>query len=372
MLIRLLWEIVETSLPVCEHHEVRSFVGSDLIEQNFELRNEINSFLDVIEGSSAFTNGFQVKLTCAPSIDSGTEQVIKRFVCAYENEESTRKIASCFEEEIGTDPRGNRPNDSTAQTSSLKELVPTIREAGFNPTDSYAFKDSIFTNVLHPYNPTGDCKREAPRGDPIQVIEHGDDKTKSSTRSVVPKVGKLNRCKLSVKEHSGSVSRHQTPDTSSASPRSTLSATSSASISPRSLPDAKLSPNSNGSAVPSENESWSGQPVFRERLTPCAKALLKKSSPQLCFKKEQNSPHNLEGKQLLTLPRLNTTTINGHLARTPTQNINSVPRPNPLDFKQDPFITGLHRFNSAQKFRQMVLQTRQQLTGKRSSEDEHT
>ncbi|KAF5394803.1 hypothetical protein PHET_10128 [Paragonimus heterotremus] len=125
MLIRLLWEIVETSLPVCEHHEVRLFVGPDLIEQNFEMRNEINSFLDVIEGSSAFTNGFQVKLARAPLIDLGTEQIIKSFVCAYENEESTRKIL--FEEEFETDPRGNRPNDLTAQTSSLKELVPTLR-----------------------------------------------------------------------------------------------------------------------------------------------------------------------------------------------------------------------------------------------------
>ncbi|KAF5404809.1 hypothetical protein PHET_01612, partial [Paragonimus heterotremus] len=236
-------------------------------------------------------------------------------------------------------------------------------------------QDSIFTNVLHPYNPTGDCKQEAPRGDPIQVIEHGDARTKSSTRSVGPKVGKLNRCKLSAKGHSGSVSRHQTPDTSSTSPRSTLSATSSASISPRSLPDAKLSPNSNGSAVPSESESWSGQPVFRERLTPCAKALLKKSSAQLGFRREQNSPQNLEDKQLLTLPRLNTATttiINGNLARTPTQNTGGASRPNLLDFNHEPFITGLHRFNSAQKFRQMVLQTRQKLTQKRSTEDEHT
>ncbi|KAF6773181.1 hypothetical protein AHF37_07233, partial [Paragonimus kellicotti] len=129
------------------------------------------------------------------------------------------------------DPRENHPNGSTAQSSSLKELVRTIRnllleEATKLEKYLQELQNSIFTNVVHPYNPTGDCKREAPHGDPIQVIEHGDAKTKSSTRSVVPKVGKLNRCKQSAKEHSGSVSRHQTPDTSSTSPRSTLSATS--------------------------------------------------------------------------------------------------------------------------------------------------
>ncbi|KAA3673887.1 uncharacterized protein DEA37_0014939, partial [Paragonimus westermani] len=280
------------------------------------------------------------------------------------------------------DLRKNCLDVLTTQTNSLKELVPTIRnllleEATTLEKYLQEIQESIFTNVLHPYNPTGDCKREAPRSDPIQVIEYGEAKTKPSTRSVVPKIGKLNRCKLSAKEHSGSVSRHQTPDTSSTSPRSSLSATSSASISPRSLPDAKLSPNSNGSTTPSESENWSGHPVIRERLTPCAKALLKKSSHRLVFKGEHDraSPQNLEGKHLLTLPRLNTTTtttVNGHLIRIPAQNMTSAPRPNTIEFKQEPVITGLHRFNSAQKFRQMVLQTRQQLTKNRITEDEHT
>ncbi|KAF8571762.1 hypothetical protein P879_01046 [Paragonimus westermani] len=286
-----------------------------------------------------------------------------------------------IEEATPAELRKNCTDVLTTQTNSLKELVPTIRnllveEATMLEKYLQEIQDSIFTNVLHPYNPTGDCKREAPRDDPIQVIEHGDAKTKSSTRSVVSKIGKLNRCKLSAKGHSGSVSRHQTPDTSSTSPRSSLSATSSASISPRSLTDAKLSPNSNGSKVSSESENWSGHPVVRERLTPCAKALLKTSSHRLGFKGEHDraSPQNLEDKHLLTLPRLNTTTTTakGHLVRTPTQNITSASHPNTIEFKQESFITGLHRFNSAQKFRQMVLQTRQQLTRKRITEDEHT
>lgn len=38
---KLIWELIQKDVPIAEHFELRSILGSDLIDQSLEIKNEV-------------------------------------------------------------------------------------------------------------------------------------------------------------------------------------------------------------------------------------------------------------------------------------------------------------------------------------------
>ncbi|TGZ69243.1 hypothetical protein CRM22_003836 [Opisthorchis felineus] len=345
----LFWELVESRLHSSDHYEARLMVGNDLIEQTYELKTEIVSFIALMKDGRVVNQAFQVSFPKFSRV-AGTESLLDKFICFYQKEHyfhSERRRddnddSSCVAEDsliILSETRALLQKEVKALMEFLNQL-----------------QESLLVNFTHPAEPEGDCALGESKEAPVLVIQHGD--SKGATRELQ----KERKNKRRTSHTTG-----QTVEVSSASSISNSSANSSASVSPRSVFDVKLKPTSASSSISADSDiSASHRHRTKETLSASSRTLCQNGSPGLSprTKRSPSQSRTSPAKSGVIFPPLvkNKNSIVNDNSISGTQKHSSF---FPIRISQGPDVTG--RFNSAQRFRQMVLQTRQHLASARTS-----
>ncbi|KAG5444147.1 hypothetical protein CSKR_202940 [Clonorchis sinensis] len=344
----LFWELVERRLRSSDHYEARLLVGNDLIEQTYELKTEIVSFIALMKDGRVVKQAFQVSFPKFSRV-AGIESHLDKFIRFYQKEHYSHS-------ERGLDDDDDSPSVAEDSLSILSETRAVLQEE-VKALMEYLnqLQESLLMNFTHPAEPEGDCVLGESKEAPVLVIQHGDGK--AATREIQKERKSKRRTSLTT---------GQTVEVSRASSISNSSANSSASVSPRSGADVKLKPPSTSSSISADLDiSASYRHRTKETLSASSRTLCQNGSPGLSprSKRSPSQSRISPAKSGVIFPPLvknknptvNDSSING------TQKHSSF---FPIRISQGPAVTG--RFNSAQRFRQMVLQTRQYLASART------
>ncbi|KER28612.1 hypothetical protein T265_04566 [Opisthorchis viverrini] len=286
----LFWELVERRLRSSDHYEARLLVGNDLIEQTYELKTEIASFIALMKDGRVINQAFQVSFPKFSHV-AGIESHLDKFICFYQKEHH-------FHSEKGTDDDDDSPCVTEDSFSILSETrqglrLPDEPEKGrkrswavneFSATlvvlqeevkalMEYLNKlqESLLVNFAHPAEPEGDCALGKSKEAPVLVIQHGDCKAEHR------EIRKERKSKRRTSRTAG-----QAVEVSSASSISNSSANSSASVSPRSVVDVKLKTPSTPSSISADSDiSASYRHRTKETLSASSRTLCQNGSPGL-------------------------------------------------------------------------------------------
>ncbi|OON24081.1 hypothetical protein X801_00012 [Opisthorchis viverrini] len=237
----LFWELVERRLRSSDHYEARLLVGNDLIEQTYELKTEIASFIALMKDGRVINQAFQVSFPKFSHV-AGIESHLDKFICFYQKEHHFHSEKVVLQEEV----------------KALMEYLNKLQE-------------SLLVNFAHPAEPEGDCALGKSKEAPVLVIQHGDCKAEHR------EIRKERKSKRRTSRTAG-----QAVEVSSASSISNSSANSSASVSPRSVVDVKLKTPSTPSSISADSDiSASYRHRTKETLSASSRTLCQNGSPGL-------------------------------------------------------------------------------------------
>ncbi|CAL8089683.1 unnamed protein product [Calicophoron daubneyi] len=348
----LLWDLIEQRLSKNERHEARLLVGLNIIEQTYELKNEITSFLRLLKDNACISRAFQLVVSRPPSLATEVAAQITAFVNAYHEETfTTNKI---LHSKVKTTKAKSEflQEESRLQSATSEIRKYLIEEAAELERHLHKLQTALLGNFEGTGAVDGDLSSSAIPAQIYKLAPEGDQRTDTI----------FDGSGLQLVNSGCALNDHRTPTCASRSSGSTLSATSSASVSPRSPANTSETEMNHSATKPGMNNNLT-KLKHHDQLSPSSHQLRRSAGTQQTPLRSvtQTRSFPLCGSDSVSPISLPPLTPKRQITKSVRSNIHSSVMTNRSESTtptSDWCSPDLGRFNSAQRFRQMILQTR--------------